>query len=303
MIRSYLGGTLLALLTLSAAAQRLPQPSPAAQIKQSFGVTDLTLNYSRPALRGRTAFGADSTVVRPYGKLWRTGANAATTLETSTDLMVEGQPLPAGKYALYSVPGASEWAVVFTKNMTANENTYQATDDALRVRVRPGASPLKMESFTAWFSDLTDSTTVLNFAWGETLVPVKLMAQTSALMEKSIADALATKPDDAGTLMAAANYNLSRGRNLEQSLGYVDKALASGENLFNLWTKAQLLGKLGRYAEAIPVAQKALTVGATKNANALPFMQAGITQAIGQWQGMLPKVTPAVPGMGKKKKS
>jgi hypothetical protein len=299
-MKTYLLGSALSLLALSASAQRLPQPSPSAQVKQAVGVTDLTLSYSRPGLRGRTAFG-DTTAVRPYGKLWRTGANAATTLETSTDLMVEGQPLPAGKYAIYSLPGASEWAVVFTKTMNANENTYKEADDALRVKVKPTSGP-KMETFTAWFSDLTDSTANLNFAWGETLVPVKLMTPTATLVEKGIADAMAAKPDDANTLMAAANYNLSKGRNLEQSLEFVNKALAGGENLFNLWTKAQILGKLGRYAEAIPVAQQALSVGATKNANALPFMQTGITQAIGQWQGMLPKTVPSVPAMGKKKK-
>lgn len=299
-MKTYFLSGALGLLALAASAQRMPQPSQAAMVRQTVGVTDLSLTYARPSLRGRTAFG-DTTAVRPYGKLWRTGANAATTFETSTDLMVEGQALPAGKYAIYSVPGASEWAVVFTKTMTANENTYKDSDDALRVKVKP-TTTTQTETFTAWFSDLTDSTAHLNFAWGETMVPIRLMTNTTALVEKGLAEAMAAKPEDPNTLMAAANFNLSKGRNLEQSLGYVDKALAGGENLFNLWTKAQLLGKLGRYAEAIPVAQKALSVGAVSNANALPFMQGGITKSIGEWQGMLPKTVPAVPGVGKKKK-
>ena len=182
---------LLGAATFAAEAQRTPSPSPGAQVKQTIGVTDLTVTYSRPMLRGRKAFGPDSTSVRKFGELWRTGANSATILELSTDAMVEGQTLPAGKYSLLSIPDPRAWTVIFNKKADASEQTYSQGDDAVRVKVTPVMNGPKTDAFLVWFSDLTDSTATMNLAWDTALVPVKLAFNTSALAEKNVADAVA----------------------------------------------------------------------------------------------------------------
>ncbi len=293
---------LISATTFTALAQRTPQPSPAAMVKQTVGVTDLTLTYSRPLLRGRTAFGPDSTSIRKYGELWRTGANAATTLELSTDAMVEGQPLPAGKYSVFSLPDASEWTVIFNKTANASEQTYKQADDALRVKVKPNGSAPKMDAFQYWFSDLSDSTATLNFGWDTALVPLKLAVNTSANTEKNIAEAVAAKPDDANVLAAAANYNLSKGKNLNQALEWANKSVGQKETFRNVWTKAQILAHMGQYAEAVPLAQKALSLG--QGDSVFPFFKGGIESGLAEWKTKLPSVDAVKKALpGKKKKA
>jgi hypothetical protein len=300
--KTALTALLLGAVAFAAEAQRTPSPSPGAQVKQTVGVTDLTVTYSRPMLRGRKAFGPDSTSVRKFGELWRTGANSATILELSTDAMVEGQTLPAGKYSLLSIPDPNAWTVIFNKKADASEQTYSQGDDALRVKVAPVMNGPKTDAFLVWFSDLTDSTATMNLAWDTALVPVKLAFNTSALAEKNVADAVAAKPDDANVLANAANYHLGKGKNLNQALEWVNKSIGIKENFRNVWTKAQILAKLGNFTEAVPLAQKALTLGAGDSI--FPFFKGGIESSLKEWQTKLPALD-AVKGkvMGKKKKS
>ena len=300
--KTTLTALLLGTVVFAAQAQRTPSPSPAAQVKQTVGVTDLTVTYSRPMLRGRKAFGPDSTSVRKFGEVWRTGANGATVFELSTDAVVEGQMLPAGKYSLLSIPDPSAWTVIFNKNASASEQTYSQGDDALRVKVTPMMNGPKTDAFLVWFSNLTDSTATMNLAWDTALVPVKLAFNTSANTEKNIAEAVAAKPDDANVLASAANYNLSKGKNLNQALEWVNKSIGIKETFRNVWTKAQILAKLGNFTEAVPLAQKALALG--QGDSVFPFFKGGIESSLKEWQTKLPSLD-AVKGkvMGKKKKS
>lgn len=300
--KTTLTALLLGTVVFAAQAQRTPSPSPAAQVKQTVGVTDLTVTYSRPMLRGRKAFGPDSTSVRKFGEVWRTGANGATVFELSTDAMVEGQMLPAGKYSLLSIPDPSAWTVIFNKNASASEQTYSQGDDALRVKVTPMMNGPKTDAFLVWFSDLTDSTATMNLAWDTALVPVKLAFNTSANTEKNIAEAVAAKPDDANVLASAANYNLSKGKNLNQALEWVNKSIGIKETFRNVWTKAQILAKLGNFTEAVPLAQKALALG--QGDSVFPFFKGGIESSLKEWQTKLPALD-AMKGKltGKKKKS
>lgn len=293
---------LLGAVAFAANAQRTPSPSPGAMVKQTVGVTDLTVTYSRPMLRGRKAFGPDSTSVRKWGELWRTGANAATTFEVSTDATVEGQTLPAGKYSLLSIPDPNAWTVIFNKNAAASEQTYSQGDDALRVKVTPTMNGPKTDAFLVWFSDLTDSTATMNLAWDTALVPVKLTFNTSALTEKNIAEAVAAKPDDPNVLANAANYNLGKGKNLNQALEWVNKSIGIKETFRNVWTKAQILAKLGNFTEAVPLAQKALALG--QGDSVFPFFKGGIESSLKEWQTKLPSLdTMKGKVLGKKKKS
>lgn len=279
---------------LTTAQLRLPQPSPGASVMQTIGVTDITINYSRPALKGRDVFG---TVV-PYGQLWRTGANGATKFTATTDVMVEGQKLPAGSYSIFSIPTQSEWTLIFNKNTTASTDQYKQEEDALRVKIKPSMTGEKLENFVIGFTDMTDSTARMNIMWANVKAGANLMVNTTANATAGVAKAVAEKPEDAAVLQAAASYNLSKGRNLEQALAWADKSIGLGESYRNVWVKAQILAKMNKPAEALPLAQKALTLGQASNDAAFPFFKDAIAKGVTDYTAMMPKVIETV----KKKK-
>lgn len=293
-------GLLLCLGTQLATAQlRTPQPSPGASVMQTFGVTDITIKYSRPGVRGRNVWD-EAGAVAPYGKLWRTGANGATAITTSTDLMVEGQKLAAGTYSIFSIPTASEWTLVFNKNATANTAAYKQDEDVLRVKIKAASAPEKVENFLITFSDLTDSTTSLNFAWADVKATAHLMAETSRLANSNVEKAVADKPEDTNVLQTAASYNLAKGRNLAQALAWTDKSIGLKETYRNDWLKAQILAKMGKTAEALPLAKKALALGESSGDEFFSFFKDAINKGITDYSAMLPKAVDSAKGKKKK---
>lgn len=295
MRKLVLSGVTLCLAAQLATAQiKLPSPSPAATVMQTVGVTDFTVKYSRPSLKGRTPF-TDAFV--PTGKVWRTGANQATAFTASTDLTVNGQTLPAGSYAILSIPAPDNWTLIFSKNLTVTEPSYKQDDDALRVNIKSMAASEPVETFTINFGEVTDSTASLNFMWGNQKAKADLAVNTSANAAAGVDKAVADKPEDPAVLQAAANYNLSKGRNLEQSLSMIDKSIAAKETFRNLYVKSQILGKMGKFTDALPVAQKALSLGQTSNDPAFPFFKDGIEKSITEYTAKLP----AMPVMKGKK--
>ena len=303
MRKLILSGVTLCLAAQLATAQiQLPSPSPGATVMQTLGTTDLTVKYSRPSLKGRTPF-ADAFV--PAGKLWRTGANGATNFTTSTDLMVNGKTLPAGTYSIFTIPTQAEWTLIFNKNTTATAeegipNGYKQAEDALRVMVKPTTNAEKAETFTIGFSDLTDSTAKMNILFGDVRAAADLKVDVNTNAAANVDKAVAEKPEDPAVLQAAANYNLSKGRNLEQAMGWIDKSIAAKETFRNLYVKSQLLGKMGKFAEAVPVAQKALALGQSSNDAVFPFFKEGIEKSITEYTAKMPAL-PAVKGKKGKK--
>ena len=164
----------LLLLALPATAQERatdePRPSPNAVVGQTVGTTDVTVTYGRPSARGREVFGE----LVPYGEVWRTGANEAATITVSGDVTVEGEPLPAGTYSLFTVPGEDAWTVVFNRTATQwGAFRYDDAEDALRVTVEPVDAPMQ-EQFEIRFDDTaTDATTML-LHWDTVGVPVRI---------------------------------------------------------------------------------------------------------------------------------
>ncbi|GAA4404502.1 hypothetical protein GCM10023187_21920 [Nibrella viscosa] len=280
---------------LATAQIRLPQPSPGASVMQTIGTTDVTVKYSRPAMRGREIFG---TLV-PYGQLWRTGANAATTLSTTTDLLVNGQRLPAGTYSVFTIPTQTEWTLIMNKNTAASTDAYKQEEDALRVQIRPQQSGERTESFTINFSDVTDSTAKLNFMWANVKAAADLRVDVKANAQANVERAVADKPEDPAVLQAAAAWNLAQGRNLEQALAWTDKSIGLKETFRNVWTKAQILAKMGKAAEALTLAQRAMSLGQASNDPSFPFFKDAIQNGITDFQAMIPPM----PIKGKKKKT
>ncbi|GAA4451565.1 hypothetical protein GCM10023189_13570 [Nibrella saemangeumensis] len=280
---------------LATAQIRLPQPSPGATVVQTIGTTDVTVKYSRPAMRGREIFG---TLV-PYGQLWRTGANAATTLAATTDLFINGQRLPAGTYSVFTIPAQNEWTLVLNKNTGASADAYKQEEDALRVRMQPQQTSDRTESFTIHFTDVTDSTAKLNFMWANVKAAADLRVDVKTNAQANVERAVADKPEDPAVLQAAAAWNLAQGRNLEQALAWTDKSIGLKETFRNVWTKAQIMAKMGKAAEAVTLAQRAMSIGQTSNDPAFPFFKDAIQKGITDYQAMVPPV----PAKGKKKKT
>ena len=178
-MRFALLAVLLSLAPLASAQTRASaevRPSPNAVVGQTVGTTDILVTYGRPSMRGRTVFGPDSTALAPYGRVWRLGANEATTLTLSRDARVAGQPLAAGTYAVFAIPGATAWTVIF--NRTAEQwgaYRYDASKDALRVVVAAETSEDDSEEmFDIEFDDVTPTSAVLTLEWERVTVPVQI---------------------------------------------------------------------------------------------------------------------------------
>jgi tetratricopeptide (TPR) repeat protein len=290
-------------VTTASFAQRTPQPSTAATVMQTVGVTDFTVKYSRPNIKGRTTFG-DSSVLAPYGSLWRTGANSATTLESSTEFWFGDKKVPAGKYAIFSIPSGASWTVILNKNFNqGGTDAYKESEDAARINVAPTSSDFT-ETFAIDFSNITDSTAYLNLSWSAVTVPVKITIETQALTLAGLNKAVAEKPEDPATLQSAAGYLLSKNRDLSQALALADKSIGLKETFSNLWLKAQILAKLGKVTEALPIAQKALAVGAVSGgAPFASFYKGQIENGMKAMQATIPaakEATKAIKAKGKK---
>lgn len=244
-----------ALAALPSAAQlRVPRPSPKATVTQAIGLTDVTLSYSRPAVKGRTIFGG----LVPYDKVWRTGANEATTIAFTNDVTIEGKPLPKGSYSIHTIPGKDEWTVIF--NSVADQwgsYSYDESKDVVRARVKARKAPFT-ESLTLDFQDVTTDTAALVIRWADVAVPVTINAHTTAKVMAAARDAVAAaKGDDWRTPYDAAAFAFDNRLDADAAK-WLDASLKANENLTNLYLKARMLERSGRKAEAIQTAEQAL---------------------------------------------
>ena len=169
------GASLLLATQVAHAQEQMPEdkskrPSPPAVVTTDVQGTTITIDYSRPSLNGRAAFG-EKTPLAPSGEVWRTGANEATTFTVSKAVKIEGQALPAGTYGLFTIPGASEWTIVFNKTAKHwGAYKYDAKEDALRVKVKPKTLGQPVEQFTI----TADKTGKVALTWAKTEVDFKV---------------------------------------------------------------------------------------------------------------------------------
>ncbi len=147
-----------------------PAPSPHQVITQDFALSHITVDYSRPGVKGRTVFGG----LVPYNKVWRTGANAVTTLDFGKDVKLEGHEVKAGKYALYTIPTENEWTIILNKDVKNWGTEYKEADDVLRFKVSPIHVNIPIETFTINFDQLRDTSAVMYLIWDHTYVPIKI---------------------------------------------------------------------------------------------------------------------------------
>lgn len=233
-----------------------PAPSPAAKVKQTVGLTEVVIQYSRPGVKGRTIFADDGLV--PFGKVWRTGANSATKISFSEDVTIEGHDLKKGSYALLTIPNATSWDVMFYTHDSGNFGSYVEKEPDLKVTVTPvDLSPISVQSFSMGIGDLTDNGGTISMFWDNVHVPVKLGVNTDEAVMASIKKTLGGP--SGGDYYTAGIYLYHSSKDKEKALKYVQKATHGDEpKYWQLRWEAEILGDLGRTKEAIKVAKHSI---------------------------------------------
>jgi hypothetical protein len=272
---------------ISALAQDFPRPSQKASVMQRIGVTDVTITYSRPGVKGRKIWGdplpgqsdvkgeatlddqnkrpADAVIV-PFGHVWRTGANEATQFVVTDDVLINGQKLAAGSYSLHTIPAKDEWTIVF--NGTANQwgsFDYDPAKDTLRVKAKPQWVNDNQEWLEYGFDPVTEDSAQVNIRWEKISVPFTVKvpdvaATTMAHLKKAVESA---KPDDWRTALRAGNYLLNNQNTADdaQGMAWIDQSIKVKETFQNLATKANALYKAGKKDEAIALGEQAVAKG------------------------------------------
>ncbi|MDX5339617.1 MAG: DUF2911 domain-containing protein [Cyclobacteriaceae bacterium] len=259
--------TFLALLFMgfSGFAQQIqmPQASPSAKVSQRVGLTDVTLDYSRPSTKGRKIFGE----LVPYGQVWRTGANNATVISFSTDVTVAGKDVPAGSYALYSIPSKSEWTLVLSTNTQLwGAIGYDSKDDFLRFNVPAGKTSKKYETFEISFNNLTDNSADVSLKWETTRVDFKISSNVDPIVmadiQKYVIDANSTDP---GLLYQAAYYYYNTQRDLNQAHTWIKESTDKDPKYWTVHLRAKIEVALGMKTEAFKSATKSKELASEAN--------------------------------------
>lgn len=268
----------LALPCASAFAQQLdlPRPSPSAKTTQTVGLTEIAVEYSSPAVKGRKIWGD----LVPYDKVWRAGANASTKVTFSKDATVGGKPVPAGTYALFIIPAKSHFTIILNKNLQGGADEYKKETDVVRFDAKPQTIPSR-ERLAYVFGDFSDNSGALTLEWEKVRValPFQVGTEQQALtnIKKMTDNAWAPYSSAASYLLTAKNYDLG--------IEMVDKSIAVKEVWYNVWIKASLLAGKGKYKEAYPLAEKAKSLGDKDPDNF--FFADAVKKALSDWKPRL----------------
>jgi hypothetical protein len=246
---------LCAVFSLQAQIQT-PQPSPASKVTQTIGLSEVSVEYSRPAMRGRTIFGD----LVPYGKIWRTGANMRTKFTTDSDLKIDGKDLKKGTYAILTVPNADSWDIIFYTEYETGGAPAELDESkvALKVTAKPMPMDYPMENFTFGFGDLADGVSgKMYIMWEKTMLMLTIDTPTDEMAVKSIESAMAGP--SANDYFSAASYYKSSGKDLNQALEWVTKAVEMNPNAFWMSRQKSLIqAELGDKEGAIATAKVSL---------------------------------------------
>jgi tetratricopeptide (TPR) repeat protein len=239
--------------TANAQGLKLPALSPGAKISQDFSTSNIDISYSRPSMRGRLIFGD----LVPYDKVWRTGANSATKIKIGEDLEIGGQQIKAGEYALYTIPGKTEWEIILNKG-TGNWGAYgySTSDDVARFKVKSKMLDKNVQSFTINITNITYNSCKLEMEWEKTKVVIPIIAHNEERLNTSIDKAI-NNPEM--PYFQAANYYYETNQNLDKAKIYVDKSVDANPKAYYMWLlKARIEKKLGHKEDAKMAANKAI---------------------------------------------
>jgi len=236
-----------------------PAASPACTLKQRVGLTDITVVYSRPGVKGRTIFGSGG--ILPFGQVWRTGANQATKISFSTPVKLEGNEIPAGNYSLFTIPGVDDWTIIINKNTNQwGAFQYHTNEDLVRFKVM--SVPLRdtsIETFAIEFNRIHDESALLELVWDKTVVPIHLTVDVMDKIVPQIEAAMAAPGKKQDTFyFQAATFYYNHDLDQKKALEWVNTALESNSRIAYeyLHLKAQILAKQGDKAGAIAAAKQ-----------------------------------------------
>lgn len=270
------------------------RPSQKASVMQTIGVTDITIVYSRPPVKGRTIFAdappsmaarakGEATLdnqnerqkgepIVPYDHVWRAGANEATMFVVTDDVLINGQPLKAGTYSLHARPGKDEWTIIFNNDAGQwGSFTYDEKKDALRVTTKPQAASENQEWLMYSFDPVTENSATVNIRWEKIRVPFTVEIKDVKALWRAKADALiATNPTNEELPRQVALGYLTD-KNYVEALKYVDQSIKVKETFRNLSAKANILWAAGKKDEAISVADAAIAKGKADKVNTTAF--------------------------------
>jgi hypothetical protein len=245
------------IFSMATAQIKTPSASPAAKTTQTVGLTDVTVEYSRPSVKGRTIFGG----LVPYGEMWRTGANKNTMITFSAPVKIGGKDLKAGSYAIFTVPGQTEWEVIFytdTENWGVPEN-WDATKEAVRMKVKADKMDFNIESFMVDLGDLTNDSFTLGIGWEKTWINIPVKLTTDEVVTASITKVMNGPSGD--DFYAAGRYYFDSGKDLNKAYEWIHKSNEMDGKDAKFWKLRQeslVLAALGKYKDATAVAEKSL---------------------------------------------
>src|SRR2546425_2097266 len=272
---------------------RLPRPSQKASVMQTVGVTDITIIYSRPGVKGRKIWGdplpeqssvkgeatldnqnvrPKDAVIVPWGHVWRAGANEATQFIVTDDVLINGQPLKAGTYSLHMIPTPEEWTIIFNNDAGQwGSFTYDAKKDALRVKTKPQMVSENQEWLMYNFDPVSDNSATVNLRWEKMRVPFTVEVKDVRAIWRTKADALiAANPTNEVLPLQVAN-TYAGDKNWDEALKFIDQSIKVKETFRNLSTKANILWSAGRKEEALTVADVAIAKGKADKVDTAAF--------------------------------
>jgi hypothetical protein len=243
-------------LTANAFSQQLktPAPSPLQTVEQAFGLSTVKIEYSRPGVKGRVIYGD----LVPYGKIWRTGANASTKITFDDDVKIEGKPLAAGTYAIYTLPGADNWDIMFYKDLKLGGGVadYKKENEVLSIKVKPTPLSNKVETFTINFADVTPTSTNVELLWEKTRVAFNVTTEIDEKVMKNIEAAL---EKDTRPYFQAANYYYENGKDLTTALKWVNSAIEGNPKAYWMYhLKAKIQKKMNDSKGSMEAAQRSM---------------------------------------------
>jgi hypothetical protein len=257
-----------------------PQPSPKATVEQRVGLTDVSVEYSRPGVKGRAIFGD----LVPFGKTWRTGANSNTKVTFSSEVSIDGQTLNAGSYGLYTVPNENSWEVMFYSE-SDNSGVPRDWDDTkvvAKTSIEVYSMPMNVETFTITFDDVSGTSATLGILWEKTYVGIKFEVPTDKLVSDTIAAVMAASPE-VGDYYNAAIYYRQQDLDIKKANEWMEKAMSLTEKpaFWQLRQQSLIYAKMGDTEKAIAVAEKSLELSKAAGNEAYIKMN---TQSLAEWK-------------------
>ncbi len=261
---------------VSAQQLDLPRPSPKASVTQTVGVTEVSIHYSRPGVKGRPIWGE----LVPYGEVWRTGANENTTITFGTPVKIGGTELPAGTYGLQTIPAQDQWTVIFSKDAKLwGAFDYKPENDALRIQVKPQAAAEPVERMRFSFEDVTDNSAEVVLAWEKLEIPFTVEVDTPKLAAEAASQAIRWQ-----TPFQAANWCIQNDTCLDDAGRWLDASIALTPTYSNQRAKATLLAKKNDYKGAASWGEKALAAAKTSQQPPPAQTLAELEKMVGEWK-------------------